>query len=146
MGERGRSLALVAIQFACLGVIAWTGPLLARSPIALLLELGGMLLGLWAILAMGPGNFNVTPEVRVDGRFIAKGPYRLIRHPMYAALLLVAGALVFNHFTWFRLVVWIILAADLLLKLHYEESLLRVRFGEYPAYAQRSWRLVPFIY
>ena len=146
---RQRSLKaylLVAIQFACLFGLAFTGPILARQPILLALELLGLGLGVWAVAAMRFFNFNVTPNVKIDGFMVEAGPYRWIRHPMYAALILVGAALVLDSFSWLRLAIWLILVADLVIKLHYEESLLQRHYPAYADYMTRTKRLVPGLY
>ncbi|GIV79082.1 hypothetical protein FKZ61_009985 [Litorilinea aerophila] len=146
MKRRLLSYLLVLIQFLTLGYLAWTGPLLARSPLLLLLEALAVALGLWAIWSMKPGHFNITPDVRPGAQLVRQGPYRFIRHPMYSALLLGSLALVAAHATPGRVAAWLLLVIDLLLKLHHEERLLAEAFPDYPAYRRTTWRLVPFVY
>ena len=144
--NRLKSYSLVAIQFACLAVIAFTGPLLAQNPLLLALELAGAGLGVWAILSVRIGNFNVVPDVRADGQLVQQGPYRFIRHPMYASLLLASLALVLDAPLWGRWLVWGVLLVDLLVKLSYEERLLVAHFPAYATYQRASKRLVPFVW
>lgn len=102
MHRRTKSLTLVVIQFACLFFIAWTGPIIARQPLLLAIELLGLGLGVWAIVAMRFFNFNITPDVKIDGYLVERGPYAFIRHPMYTSLILICLALVTNDFSWPR--------------------------------------------
>ena len=136
---------LVALQFAALWAIAHTGPLLAPGP-WLLVEAAGVLLGLWALWSMQLKNFKVAPSPKVDGSLVQRGPYRIIRHPMYTALLLLTAALVIGHFSWLRLLLWGGLVLVLQLKLTSEEQLLQKRFADYSAYTKTSKRLIPYIY
>ena len=71
---------------------------------------------------------------------------KLIRHPMYASVLLVALMLVINHLTLWRIGLWLILFIDLYFKLSYEEKLLLTKYPEYLKYKSNTKRLVPFIY
>ena len=141
-----KSFTFVAIQFVCLGLIALTGPLFPGNIFLLTLELLGLVIGVWAVLVMGLGKLNITPDPLSSSRLVSRGPYRLIRHPMYLALLLVTSPLVAADFSWFRLVIWLILLVDLLMKLNYEEGLLTTRLTGYSVYKQNSYRLIPFIY
>jgi protein-S-isoprenylcysteine O-methyltransferase Ste14 len=141
-----KSLLFVLIQFTCLGMIAITGPLLPANPALLVIELLGLGLGVWAVLTMRIGNFNITPDPLKNSRLVTSGPYRLIRHPMYLAILLTTLPLILYSFNPFRLTIWLILLIDLLLKLMYEESLLAVELVGYDNYIERSYRLVPYIY
>ncbi len=140
------SYGLVAIQLLSLGFIALSGPLFAANPALLLLEGAAGFLGLWAIGTMGIGNFNVAPDVKPQARLVTSGPYRLIRHPMYTALLIGALALVLDAFSPLRLAIWLVLFIDLLVKLSYEERLLSRDLQGYSAHMQRTKRLIPYLY
>lgn len=141
-----KSLSLVVIQFVCLGLLAVTGPLFPANALLLAVELVGLGLGIWAVLTIGIGHFNVAPDPLRWSRLVTHGPYRLIRHPMYLALLLVTLPLVAAEFSAVWLAVWLVLLTDLVLKLQYEESLLAVRLIGYQEYQHHSYRLIPFIY
>lgn len=145
MLSKSLSYSLVAIQFTVLLAIAVSGPIVA-SGFWLILEVTAILLGIWAILAMRIGNFNVTPQPKKDANLVRVAPYSWIRHPMYLSLILGAGALVANHFSWLRLFFWLALIIDLVIKLNYEEQLLTRHFAGYEQLRQNSWRLIPFVY
>lgn len=141
-----KSILFVAVQFVCLGLIALSGPLIPSNPALLVLLLLGLGLGVWAILAMRIGNFNIAPDPLARSQLVTSGPYSKIRHPMYLALLLVTIPLVINSFDPLRFSIWLILLIDLLLKLNYEEKLLVVKLAGYDQYRKRSYRLIPFVY
>jgi protein-S-isoprenylcysteine O-methyltransferase Ste14 len=141
-----KSLLFVLVQFFSLALIGLSGPLLPRSTFLLIVELMGITLGAWAVVAMRIGNFNITPDPFKWTKLVADGPYRLIRHPMYLALLLTTLPLIINHLTIFRLVLWLILLIGLLLKLNYEEGLLTGQLEGYREYSSDTWKLIPFIY
>jgi protein-S-isoprenylcysteine O-methyltransferase Ste14 len=140
------SYTLVAIQFACLGAIVLTGPILASHPLLLAAEFAAVLLGVWAILTVQIDKVNVVPDPRPNAELVRRGPYRWIRHPMYAALLLGTLALVLAAPSPLRWGLWLVLLVDLLIKLHYEEGLLRQHFSGYAAYMAESKRLIPYIF
>ena len=105
-----------------------------------------MALAGWALLTMRPTNMNVTPDVRAGSVMVSHGPYRVIRHPMYAAILLGTLAIVLDAPSPLRWVIWAVLLADLVLKLNYEERLLAAHHPDYALLQQKTWRLAPFIY
>lgn len=144
--DRVPSYVLVGVQFACMGAILVSGPWFARNEWFFTLELSGGLLGLWAILSMKLQNMNVFPEVRAGSRLVTNGPYQWIRHPMYTALLMIMLALVCESFSYWRGFWWLLLTADLVVKISYEERLLGEAFDDYEAYRLRTWRLVPWIF
>lgn len=140
------SFVFVFIQFATLAFLLLTGPIFAKAPILFSLELAGIFLGFWAIISMGIGNFNITPDVKRSGKLVRHGPYAVIRHPMYATLLIITLPLIFEHFTLLRIFVWLVLLVDLVMKLNYEERLLIETLPSYIDYQRESYRLIPFIY
>ena len=141
-----KSYSLVLIQFGALALIVLTGPWLAEGFLLQLLEGIGLGVGLWAIVTIRIGNFNVTPDVKQNGQLVQTGPYQFIRHPMYLALLLVALALVCSQFSLLRLGIWMVLLVVLIVKMAFEEQLLAAHFTNYTHYQQQTYRLIPFIY
>ncbi len=106
----------MGVQLACLLAIVLSGPLIAT------------------------GTLARTTHV------VISGPYRWVRHPMYAGLFLIVVPPIIATPTWTRAAILVLLVADLMVKLEYEESLLVGRFDTYRQYRERSWRIVPYPY
>lgn len=93
-------------------------------------------------------HFTVALAVLDDHELIADGPYRWIRHPNYAGLLMIAvGTALMARSRLALLValaVWLPLA---LLRIREEERALHQRLGpRWDAYARDRWMLIPGIY
>ena len=87
--------------------------------------------------------FSILPQAR---SFVASGPYRLIRHPLYLAEQIGTWGLMLQYVQpWAVLIALASLAAQFP-RMHYEEQILRETFPEYAAYAARTKRLVPGVY
>jgi protein-S-isoprenylcysteine O-methyltransferase Ste14 len=147
--RRVPSGVLVALQFglvlALVGAARWPVPPRAWPPMLFLLAVA-VVLGVWTLGYNRWGNFNIRPELRRGARLVTGGPYRHIRHPMYASVLLGVGALVVADSRPWRIALLAALLVVLMLKAAREEEYLRAAFPEYAAYASRTWRLVPFVY
>ncbi|WP_371131591.1 hypothetical protein [Sediminibacterium sp.] len=65
---------------------------------------------------------------------------------MYTAVLLFTAGLSIAYFDWYKVVIWFILLIVLIVKLHWEESMLLKQFPQYQTYRLKSYKLVPFLY
>jgi len=142
------SPVLVAAQFglaAALLASCWP-PAGDWSLFAGLLLVAAALLGIAALAANRPGNFNIRPELKPGAHLVTGGVYRWLRHPMYAAFLLATLALALLDPRPWRWLTWLALLAVLLAKAQREEGYLLQRFEDYAAYRAKTWRLLPWIY
>lgn len=140
---------LVSIQFgtlAVLALLAWGGwPTSVDHTVAwLLLGLSGMV-GLWALSANRPGNFNIHPTPHQDGELIQHGPYRWIRHPMYTSVLLFGAALAVVTPSLAAWGLWALLASALLSKALLEERWMTQKHPDYATYLAGTRRFIPFL-
>jgi len=122
----------------------FVAPLLLRIDTAVPLvgttiSAGGVLLTLWALWTLGPA-FGIVPA---DRGLVTGGPYRYIRHPMYAgALLNTLPAVIWNPSLWNLVLLGVILAIDVL-RIRLEERTV----SNYDLYAaQVRWRVIPFVW
>ncbi len=87
------------------------------------------------------GQFeNTTQLVRV-------GPYRFIRHPLYASLILLGWGVCFKHLSWLTVV---LAAADVIAiqaTASSEEQEMLKKFGrEYKVYMKETKMFIPFVF
>jgi protein-S-isoprenylcysteine O-methyltransferase Ste14 len=141
-----QSWILVVVQFSCLIILFFTGPVFLHQLIHVIIEIISIILGFWAIFVTNPQTINVFPDVRKEATFVGIGPYRYIRHPMYLAVILLSLSLTLEKSTLFRIIVLLVLIADLLYKIEYEEKILMNSFKEYKEYRTHTKKLIPFIY
>jgi protein-S-isoprenylcysteine O-methyltransferase Ste14 len=140
------SYGLVFVQFGTLFILAFTGLAVPHKPLVWIMGISGIVLGMWALATMRLDKVSILPEVQEGSALVTTGPYLWIRHPMYTSLLLVGGSLALNNPLWWRWMVWGLLCINQILKLLYEERLLKVQFPEYQVYIERTKRLIPFVF
>jgi protein-S-isoprenylcysteine O-methyltransferase Ste14 len=77
---------------------------------------------------------------------MARGPYGVIRHPVYLGWILCVFGV--PHMTWTRLSFALISTSYLVIAIPFEERDLTTQFGRnYDSYRRRvRWRVVPFLY
>jgi protein-S-isoprenylcysteine O-methyltransferase Ste14 len=116
--------------------IFWVGWLLAAA---------GLLFAVWARRHLAT-NWSGTVTIKADHELITTGPYALVRHPIYAGLLLgfIGSALALGQ--WRGIVAVALVGLALWRKLRMEEQGMRRLFGQsYASYQQRVKALIPFI-
>ena len=112
-----KAYTLVVIQVVSILLILVTGRPLARYIPLLIIQIAGVMLGIWAIVMMGRKNTNITPLVKQDALLVTNGPYAFIRHPMYSAVLLTIWPLILDQYSLLRLTAGLILTIDLIVKM-----------------------------
>src|SRR5688572_6403827 len=114
--------------------LRWTG-------VGLALIAGSLLV--WMFRTLGR-NLTDTVVTRKQHTLVTTGPYRWVRHPMYAsaALAIVGNSLVAAN--WYLFVVGCLALLLLVIRTRKEEQNLIARFGDdYRNYMQRTGRFVP---
>ena len=130
-----------------LGVLAWllaSGSALSSAPPVVAAQLAAIVLTVWARRTFAVSQFRAGAEPGA-GPLLAAGPYRYVRHPMYAAALLLVWACVLGHWSVVNALAGAVVTAVIAARIPVEEQLLRTRYPEYEAYAARTRRLVPFL-
>src|SRR5579884_2166023 len=109
--------------------------------VGLVVGLAGAGLLTWSAVLLGR-FLTHEAAVREDHALIGNGPYRFIRHPVYAgylALLLGSGVASLNICLW---LLWPVSLLGILIQAASEEQLLATRFGQdYTCYVRRTGRL-----
>jgi protein-S-isoprenylcysteine O-methyltransferase Ste14 len=137
----GRLLVSAQFMLIMLLIWPWTAPVFVLP--ALLLTLPALALGIWILRHNRIGNFNVRPELKSGAQLIIDGPYALVRHPMYVAVLWLGLCAVVLYASSAALLLWGLLYLVLDRKAALEESYLRIHFSDYEPYADKVWRFLP---
>lgn len=107
----------------------------------------GVVLFIWARRTLGTsysGHISVT-----DGqKLVQNGPYNVVRHPGYAAYLLIAIGIAVGYSSLVGLIsILLLLMPGLFFRIKVEEKVLASYFGDaYKRYQQRTTRLIPLVW
>jgi protein-S-isoprenylcysteine O-methyltransferase Ste14 len=155
-GARGEFwvLAQAALFVGFALVPAWPGArALVSAPTELLAlrTLGGLLVLVGAALAFAAvrslgRSLTPLPHPTDSAELVQSGVYRFARHPIYGGVLLVAAGIACVLVSLAHGGATFVLLAFFAAKARREEAWLTQRFAEYPRYAERTKRFIPFIF
>lgn len=117
--------------------LLWCGAMLA--PVAVLVSV-------YAAYSLGR-EFRIQAVVTDDHRLVSSGPYRFVRHPIFASLLalLVATGILITRWPALAAAVVVFLAGTEI-RVRAEDALLAARFGGvFEAYRARTAAYIPFV-
>ncbi len=141
-----KPLILTFVQYVTLIWLMVMNKWFSDNVLLLGFQIVGIILGFWAIYEMSRSRLNITPTPLSGAVLIQSGPYKLVRHPMYLALILVFVPMLITNFNLWGVIIFLIFFVNLILKMMYEEKLLFSFFDNYYAYSEKSWRLIPYVY
>ena len=138
MLERPRWTPIVPLP----GVLAYLPPIVAVA-----LATGSLWMATASLRTLGK-EWSLEARVVEGHRLVTAGPYQLVRHPIYSAMLgmLIATGIGVSH--WIGLLAGVvILSLGTWIRVRSEERLLRTEFGAaYDDYARRVPALIPRLF
>jgi protein-S-isoprenylcysteine O-methyltransferase Ste14 len=105
----------------------------------------GLVFAVWARVTLGR-NWSGVVTLKEGHELMERGPYRIVRHPIYTGILTMffATALAQGHF--FGFVGALLMFVSFWIKLGDEEKLMLQQFPErYADYRRRTKRIIPFV-
>src|SRR5881398_2225420 len=91
-------IGYVGMVGGLLGLLT-TRTLFSLSPLAISVQVLAFVLFLWGRIAFGRRSYHVVADP-TEGGLVTGGPYRYIRHPIYAAFCLFVSAGAAGHWSW----------------------------------------------
>ena len=159
--RRGRPLSqliatsLIALAFLLLFLRRPPGVLglrLSEAPPLLgafadLLCLGGVAFAIWARLRLGRNWSGAVASVFENHELVRSGPYRYLRHPIYAGFLIAMLGTAITIGTLASYLSVLVGLIAFLLRIRIEEALMLSQFPEaYRAYQRETRALIPCLY
>ena len=124
--------------------ILLSGSIIPAAIVDILVQVFGLLLIIWAVVTIKVNKKNHPHTLPKGYFFFDKGPYEIIRHPIYAGYLLIMISIVEVEFTFLRLIALIILCTAVMLKIIREEYTLTKEIQEYEKYKTKTKALIPY--
>ena len=111
-------------------------PVLVVANAFLFLGLG---FSLWSLRSLDR-SFSIIPQARA---VVRRGPYRVVRHPLYTGELVAALGIVLLNPGWPALAIWVGLSGLQAYRAHHEEAILLATLSDYAEYQRQTPRLLP---
>ena len=151
LGPRGEGWVLLqGVLFVLVGAAGWSlgpdwpGPLrFVGTVVGIVFVGGGLALAGRGVVDLG-NDMTPVPKPREDARLVDTGVYRVVRHPIYGGVMLVALGWAIARASVVAVAFAGVLAVFLLLKSTREEAWLSQQYPDYAAYRARTRRLIPW--
>ena len=144
MSLKSGSVAAFASMITGLAWMMARHEVIARSVPALAVQIAAAALMIAARLTFGSRSFHAAANPTAGG-LVTTGPYRWLRHPIYAAILYFVWSAALDHRSWQAVASALIVTTGAAIRMVAEESLLAEKYPEYAAYRARTARVIPFV-
>ena len=143
--SKAGSVVVFLLAVAGLLYLIFKKYLLSDNPVGIAIQVLAAGLMIWARITFGMHSFHAVANT-TKGGLVMNGPYRWLRHPIYASII---------YFVWAGVCSWLFIDAigaallitvSLFVRMLIEEKFLRVTYPEYSEYSRRATRLIPFVF
>jgi protein-S-isoprenylcysteine O-methyltransferase Ste14 len=97
-----------------------------------------------ARITFGKRSFHAAANPTAGG-LVTTGPYRWLRHPIYAAILYFVWSTALDYRSYQAIAAAGLVTAGAIVRMYAEETLLISMYPEYAMYRARTARLIPFV-
>ncbi len=119
--------------------------IISKNPVIIGIQVLAFCLMVWARFTFKARSFHLAANP-TEGGLVTKGPYKLLRHPIYAAVIYFGWACLIAFPKIDVLVAVIFVTGGLFIRMILEEKELKKAYPEYTEYSKRAKRLIPFIF
>ncbi len=142
-----RKLSVVGYALVVLALVlmVYVRALFSMSLSVIAIQILTAFLMIWARVTFGSRSFHYAANP-TEGGLVTTGPYKYIRHPIYAAITYFVLAGVAANWTWSNAALFAIVCLGVGIRIFCEEQLVTCKYPEYTEYAKHTKRIVPFVF
>lgn len=144
---RTKTGSLVAFGIVVLGAVFLLEKhyIFSKNPATIVIQVAAVGLMIWARVTFKFRSFHAAADT-TKGTLVTNGPYRWLRHPIYAAVIYFFWASVISYPIILTIAVVFLMSGGLFVRMILEEKALLRTYDDYAAYSKRSKRIIPFLF
>ena len=142
-----KSISLLGLSLAIIAMVTlvFRESLFAVGATTIVIQVLAALLMLWSRITFGSRSFHAS-AIPTEGGLATSGPYKFLRHPIYASIIYFTWAGIAGHPATINFLMGIAITASLFARIFAEEHLVAKQYPDYIIYAARTKRIIPFIF
>ena len=145
MNLRNASLTGYFILVVSLVLLVVRNAIFASGIIPIAVQGMSVALMVWARTTFGRRSFHAGADP-TRGGLVTTGPYKYIRHPIYASILYFMWAAVYSSPADINIFLGITGTLGLSLRIYSEEKLIVEQYPQYTEYARGTKRVIPYLF
>ena len=144
---RLKIVSLIGFGIAVLGLVFLIEKdyILSKNPISIIIQIGSIAFMIWARITFGLRSFHATANT-TKGELVTTGPYRWLRHPIYASIIYFSWASVISYPFIDTVAAVILISGGLFVRMILEEKSLKLTYDNYAEYSKHAKRIIPFLF
>lgn len=119
--------------------------LLSKNPITIVIQVCAAMLMIWARITFKSRSFHLTAEP-TEGGLVTTGPYKYLRHPIYAAVIYFGWSCLIAFPQWLALLGAALITVGLFIRMLLEEKEVVKVYPQYAEYSKQAKRIIPFVF
>ena len=139
--------SLIGLGIAVLGLfyLIKMEYIITKNPISIIIQVASIVIMIWARFTFGFRSFHATANT-TKGELVTTGPYRWLRHPIYASIIYFSCASIRSYPFIDTIAAVILIISGLFVRMILEEKSLRLTYDNYVEYSKHAKRIIPFLY
>jgi protein-S-isoprenylcysteine O-methyltransferase Ste14 len=118
--------------------------IISENPFTIIIQFLSVMLMFWARITFRARSFHLTANT-TEGGLVTGGPYRWIRHPIYASIIYFCWACLISFPHADAILAVLSITGGLFIRMLLEEKALNKTYPEYPEYSKRTKRVIPYV-
>lgn len=119
--------------------------IISTNPVSISIQVCAFAIMIWARITFGMRSFHAAAN-STKGELVTNGPYKLLRHPIYASIIYFFLASIIAFPTIETCMGVFAIVGGTYARMIFEEISLKETYKEYESYSQQAKRIIPYLF